>query len=108
MRRILLVLIVAAGLALGGGVAAADPGSYEVSRSWLLTYRNGTPTVVPRIQDDVVEVVCRHGDQMTRYKVNNAGLVAAVFPRIDGTGVQVQPEFAEETARLRITVTCQR
>jgi len=108
MRRILIVLIVAAGLALSGGVATASPGSYEVSRSWLLAYRNGTPTIVPPIQDDVVEVVCRHGDQMTSYEVNNPELVAAVFPRIDGTGVQVQPEFAEETARLRVTVTCQR
>ena len=45
---------------------------------------------------------------MTGYKVNNPRLVAAVFPRIDGTGVQVQPEFVDETARLRINVICQR
>jgi hypothetical protein len=57
-------------------VAAAAPATYNVSKSWGLTYENGTPTIVPHVEDDVLEVTCRHGDRMTDYKVNKPYLVA--------------------------------
>ena len=109
MRRILIVAVVALStIFLGAGVADAQPGTYKVSRSWLLAYVDGTPTIKPHVQDDVVEVTCRHGDQMKSYKVNNRALVAGEFLRTDGTGVQIQPEFTTRTERLRITITCRR
>lgn len=109
MRKMLTVsVVVLSTLFLGAGVADAKPATYKVSKSWLLTYVDGTPTIKPRIEDDVVEVTCRHGDQMTRYRVNNKKLVAGEFRRVDGTGIQIQPEFTGRTERLRVTVTCRR
>jgi hypothetical protein len=110
MRRILIVAVVALStILLGAGVADAQPATYKVSRSWLLAYVDGTPTVKPHIEDDVVEVRCQHGDRMKgRYQVNDRRLVAGAWRRIDGTGIQIQPEFAARTERLRITITCRR
>jgi hypothetical protein len=109
MRKILIIAIVALStIFLGAGVADAQPATYKVSKSWLLTYVDGTPTIKPHVQDDVVEVTCRNGDQMKSYKVNNPALVGGAFPRIDGTGIQIQPEFTGQTERLRVTVTCRR
>lgn len=39
--------------------------TYEVSGTWMLASPNGMPTVLPPIEDDVVEVTCRSDDQMT-------------------------------------------
>ena len=110
MRRVLIVAVVALStIFLGAGVADAQPATYKVSRSWLLAYVDGTPTVEPHIEDDVVEVRCQHGDQMTwRHRVNDRRPVFAAWRRIDGTGIQVQPEFADRTERLTITITCRR
>jgi hypothetical protein len=106
MRTIVTVLAALAAVFLGAGVATAAPATYNVSRSWGLTYENGTPTIVPHVQDDVLEVTCRHGDRMTDYKVNKPYLVSEAWRRTDKTGIQVQPEFTGHNERIRITVTC--
>jgi hypothetical protein len=108
MRTIVTVLAAVAAVFLGAGVAAAVPATYNVGQSWRLTYQNGTPTIVPHVEDDVLEVTCRHGDQMIDYKVSKPYLVAGAWPRTDKTGIQVQPEFTGHNERIRITVTCRR
>jgi hypothetical protein len=123
MRRVLIVLAAAAGSFLVGGVAEAQSETYEVSKSWELTYVDGSPTVRPPIEDDVVEVSCRGDDTMTDWTVNDRELVAEAFPLTDGTGIQVQPRFADESdgpadpdgpddsaesETLTVTVTCER
>lgn len=108
MRTIVTVLAVLSAVLLGAGVATAAPATYNVSKSWDLTYQNGTPTIVPHVEDDVLEVTCRHGGAMARYKVNKPYLVGGAWPRTDGTGIQVQPEFTGHNERIRITVTCRR
>lgn len=108
MRALLTALAAAVLVLLGAGTAQAAEGTYRVSDTWKLTYVDGTPTVVPRMEDDVVEVTCRGDDQMRRYRVNNPALVGGAFPRVDGTGIQIQPEFTGKTETLRITVTCRR
>jgi len=112
MRTLLTTLttvaVTVAVTVLGAGTAQAADATYRVSDSWKLTYVNGTPTVIPRMRDDVVEVTCRSDDHMQRYRVNNSELVGAAFPRVDGTGIQIQPEFTGKTETLRITVVCRR
>jgi hypothetical protein len=73
-----------------GGVAEAQSETYEVRKSWELTYVDGSPTVQPPIEDSVVEVTCRDDDTMTDWKVNDPELVAEAFPRTDGTGIRLQ------------------
>jgi hypothetical protein len=108
MRRTLTVLAVVAMMSLGTGVADAKPATYKVTGTWTLGYPDGRPTITPPIEDDVVEVTCRNGDQMTTYKVNKPELVAGAWRRTDGTGIQVQPEFTGQTETLRIRITCRR
>ncbi|MHA6627911.1 hypothetical protein ACU61A_20940 [Pseudonocardia sichuanensis] len=108
LRRIVLVLAGVAAMFLVTGVAAADPGTYEVSDEWALTYVDGRPTVVPRMEDDTVEVRCHGGDQMANWKANDDELVGGSWPRTDGTGIFVQPRFTGETEILEITVACER
>jgi hypothetical protein len=109
MRRMLMVLAAVTGSFLVGGVAEAQSETYEVSKSWELTYEDGSPTVQPPIEDDVVEVTCRDDDTMTDWKVNDQDLVAEAFPRTDGTGIQVQPRFDDDDSEtLTVTVTCER
>jgi hypothetical protein len=109
VRRAFTILAITAVAFLGSGVVAeAAPATYKVSKSWSLAYVDGTPTIKPHIDDDVVEVTCRNDDQMKRWTVNRRKLVAGSWRRIDGTGIQVQPEFAPKTATIRITVFCQR
>jgi len=108
MRTIVTVLAALAAVFIGAGVAAAAPATYNVAQSWRLTYQNGTPTIVPHVEDDVLEVTCRNGDRMIGYKVNKPYLVAGVWRRTDKTGIQVQPEFTGDNERIRITVTCRR
>jgi hypothetical protein len=104
-----IVSLLAAGLMLlVPGVAAADSEKYVVSRSWKLTYVDGDPTIVPHVEDDVVEVTCHNEDQMTDWRVNDEELVDRSWERADGTGVQVQPEFTGETEILKITVECEK
>ena len=106
MRTIVTVLAAVAAVLLGTGVADAAPATYNVSKSWRLTYQNGTPTIVPHVEDDVLEVTCRNGDRMTDFTVNKPYLVGGTWRRTDETGVQVQPEFTGHNERIRITVTC--
>jgi hypothetical protein len=106
--RTIVSLLAAGSLLLVPGTAAADDERYMVSRSWKLTYVDGTPTIVPHVEDDVVEVTCHNEDQMTDWRVNDEELVAESRERADGTGVQVQPEFTGETRTLRITVECEK
>jgi hypothetical protein len=108
MRKLLVVPFVVATLLLGAGVAEARPSTYTVSRSWVLAYVDGTPTVQPHIQDDYVEVTCRNGDRMKYYRVNDRHLVLSTWPRIDKTGIQIIHRFAKRNATLRVTVTCRR
>ena len=111
MRRMLIALAAVAGSFLVGGVAEAQADTYEVSKSWELTYVDGSPTVQPPIEDDVAEVTCQDDDTMTDWKVNDQDLVAEAFARTDGTGIQVQPLFddeSDESETLTVTVTCER
>lgn len=106
--RTIVLLLATGSLLLVPGVAAADSDTYMVSRSWKLTYEDGDPRIVPRVEDDVVEVLCHNEDQMTDWRVNDEDLVDEARERADGTGVQVQPEFTGETETLRITIECEK
>jgi hypothetical protein len=110
MRRLGVVLAVAAvSFTAAAGVATAAPAvKYEVTDSWKLTYIDGSPTVLPEMIDDTVEVKCWRNDKMTGWKVNNKKLVGGSTPRTDGTGIFVQPEFTGKTTTLTITVSCTR
>jgi hypothetical protein len=108
MRRIVPLLIAVAALSIAPGVAAAGQETYEVRDSWKLTSVDGTPTIVPEVEDDIVEVTCHNEDMMTDWRVNDEELVDESRERADGTGVQVQPEFTGETRTLRITVVCEK
>ena len=110
MRRMLTVLAAVAMLFLGAGVADASPATYKVSKTWKLAYLGPyrDPTIIPHIEDDVVEVRCRHDDQMKRYRLNNPALNGGAWKRIDGTGIQIQPEWTGEDEVLKVTVWCRR
>ena len=110
MRKLSVVLAAVAMMFLGAGAADAGPARYTVSKSWTLAYvgPDRTPTVIPHIEDDVVEVTCRHGDHMTRYRLNNPALNGGAFPRVDGTGIQIEPEWTGKDQILTVTVTCRR
>lgn len=75
--------------------------TYEVSGTWMLASPNGMPTVLPPIEDDVVEVTCRSDDQMTDWRVNDTDLVGGACsstsaspgrasPRCDRRGEELQ------------------
>jgi hypothetical protein len=108
MRTIVSVLVAAGSMLLVPASAAADSETYEVSRSWKLTYANGDPRIVPHVEDDVVEVTCHNEDMMRDWRVNDEDLVARSWERADGTGVQVEPEFTGETETLKITIECEK
>ena len=108
MRTIILLLVAAGSMLLVPGAAAADSETYVVSHSWKLTYANGSPRIVPHVEDDVVEVTCHNEDMMTDWRVNDEELVDESRERADGTGIQVKPEFPDETEILAITVVCQK
>jgi hypothetical protein len=108
MRKIATFFAVVAGMLLMTGVAEAAPRTYEISRTWSLQNVNGSPTIVPRIQDDVVEVRCKRADQVDDYSVSNQDFVAWEGVTTDGRAVQVQPDFQEFGQRLTLTVTCRR
>jgi hypothetical protein len=108
MRRIVPLLIAVAALSIAPGVAAAGQETYEVRDSWKLTSVDGTPTIVPEVEDDFVEVTCHNEDMMTDWRVNDEELVDESQERADGTGIQVKPEFPDETEVLAITVVCQK
>jgi hypothetical protein len=107
MRKVLSVLAVATTMLLVPGVANAEPDTYEVSGQWKLTYVDGRPTVVPHMEDDTVEVLCRGSDQMVDWRVNNEELVGGSWEHTAGTGIFVQPEFTGQTEILEITVVCE-
>jgi hypothetical protein len=108
MRRIVPLLIAVAALSFAPGVAAAEQETYEVRDSWRLTYVDGDPAIVPEVEDDFVEVTCHNEDMMRDWRVNDDDLVDESWERADGTGVQVKPEFPDETATLRITIECEK
>jgi hypothetical protein len=108
MRRVVPLLIAVAALSFAPGVAAADQETYEVRDSWRLTSVDGTPTIVPEVEDDFVEVTCHNEDMMRDWRVNDKDLVARSWERADGTGVQVEPEFTGETETLKITIECEK
>jgi hypothetical protein len=108
MRKFVVLLTAVAAMFLVTGVAAADGRTYEVSGEWALTYVNGRPTVVPRMEDDTVEVRCRRDHQMVDWRANDDALVDGSWPRTDGTGIFVDPRFTGETVILEITVVCKR
>lgn len=51
---------------------------------------NGRPTLVPRIEDDVVEVRCKGDDRVVEYSVSDEELVAWEGVTTDRSAVQVQ------------------
>jgi hypothetical protein len=108
VMRTIVLLLVACSMLLVPGVAAADGETYEVSRSWKLTYVDGDPTIVPHADDDVVQVTCHNEDMMRDWRVNDEDLVDESRERADGTGVQVKPEFTGKTETLKITIKCEK
>ena len=106
--RTIVALLSTGSMLLVPGVAAADAAAYVVSRSWELTHVDGDPRIVPPAEDDVIEVTCRNEDIMRNWWVNDEELVDESWERADGTGVQVKPEFTEESETLRITIECER
>jgi hypothetical protein len=106
MRKIATLLAVLTATLLMTGVAEAAPRTYETSRTWSLQNVNGSPTIVPRIEDDVVEVRCKGQDQVDDYTVSNQDFVSWEGVTTDGRAVQVQPDFRETGQRLTLTVTC--
>jgi len=110
MHRISAVLVAVAMMFLGAGVADASPGTYKVSKTWQLRYvgPDRTPTIIPHIQDDVVEVTCRHHNEMISWKLNNPALNGGAWWRVDRTGIQLQPEWTGKNETLTLTVTCRR
>ena len=110
MYKISAVLAAVAMMFLGAGAADASPARYTVSKSWTLAYvgPDRTPTIIPHIEDDVVEVTCRHHDRMTRWKLNNPALNGGAWRRVDGTGIQVEPEWTGKNEKLTVTVYCTR
>jgi hypothetical protein len=107
MRSIAPLLAAVAGMFLVPGVAAGQE-TYEVSDSWTLTYVDGSPTIEPDVEDDVMEVLCHNEDQKKDWRVNDKELVAEFRERADGTGIQVRPAFTGETETIEITVVCER
>jgi hypothetical protein len=108
MRTTVALLLAAASTLLLPGVAAADDETYVVSRSWTLSSADGDERIRPRAVDGVVEVTCHNEDMMTDWRVNDEDLVDESWERADGTGVQVRPEFPDDTATLRITIECEK
>ena len=110
MQKMLTVLAAVAMTFLGAGVADASPSTYTVSKTWKEAYvgPDRTPTIIPHIQDDVVEVTCRHHDQMKRYRLNNPALNGGAWKRVDGTGIQIEPEWTGKDELLTVTVYCRR
>ena len=76
MRTTFVVLGALATMFLGAGVAQASSGTYSVGQTWWQTFPKGTPTLVPHIDDDVIEVRCHGTDQMTGWKLNDPALDA--------------------------------
>lgn len=104
-----ILTVVAASVAatmLGAGVAEAEPRTYEVVKTWSYSFVDGELTLLPPIQDDVVEATCRNADQMKDYEVNDPARVYGAWPRTDGTGIAIQPALRDEPFDLTITVTC--
>jgi hypothetical protein len=57
---------------------------------------------------DVVEVTCRHHDQMISWKLNNPALNGGAWWRVDHTGIQLEPQWTGKNEKLTLTVNCQR
>jgi hypothetical protein len=56
----------------------------------------------------VVEVRCHGTDQMRSWGINKAALNGGAWWRVDGTGIQVQPEWTGKNEVLKVTVRCER
>lgn len=111
MARLLSIVAVIAAMFLVGGVAEAAPGTYDVKKQWIMTNGEDGARIIPPMQDDYVEVLCKNKDQVKDYKINDPALVYAPGIRPDRTGVFANPEFNAvgdgEAKVLEITVTCQ-
>jgi hypothetical protein len=86
----------------------AKSSTYQVTGQVTLAYVNGAPSMVPRQPDDELTVICKSGDTMTGYAVNDPALVRDSWRHIGGSGITVAPAFAEKTAVLKVAITCQR
>jgi hypothetical protein len=86
-------------------VAQANPDDYQVSGTWTLVDVNGSPTLVPRIEDDVVEVRCKGDDRVVEYSVSDEELVAWEGITTDRNAVQVQPDL-EIGQSITVTALC--
>lgn len=106
--RTIVPLLAAGSMLLVPGTAMADSETYQVSDSWNLTYVDDDPRIVPRAEDDVVELTCHNEDMMRDWWVNDQELVDESWERADGTGVQVKPEFTGERETLEITLVCEK
>jgi hypothetical protein len=106
MRKIATVLAVLAAMLLVPGVAEANPSDYVVAGTWSLEEGMGSPTIVPHIEDDVVEVRCKGDDRLLEYYVSDQELVAWEGITADKSAVQVQPDLREIGQRLTITALC--
>jgi hypothetical protein len=60
------------------------------------------------MEDATAEVKCLYDDQMADRFVNDEAFVAGSYERVDGTGIQVKPQFAGKNEKITITITCER
>jgi hypothetical protein len=101
-----MILGVLATMLLGAGVAEANPSDYVVAGTWSLEEVMGSPTIVPQIEDDVVEVRCTGDDRLLEYYVSDPKFVAWAGITTDKSAVQVQPDLHEFGQRITITALC--
>ena len=45
---------------------------------------------------------------MKRYRLNNPALNGGAWKRVDGTGIQIEPEWTGKDELLTVTVYCRR
>src|SRR5436309_12008970 len=95
MRVVATILAALAALFVATGVAEATPRTYEVSGTWTLQDVNSSPTIIPRIEDDTVQVKCKRQDKVVDYEVDKPEFVAWEGIATDGRSVFVEPDFRE-------------
>lgn len=112
MVRLLSIVTVIAAMFLGAGVANAAPATYEVSKQWTMSRSENGVRIVPRMEDDTVDVNCKKGGTYVHHRVNDRELVDTVSPNTSRTGIWATPDFSVlkpgQSEVLKITVTCKK
>jgi hypothetical protein len=110
--RLLSIVMVIAAMFLGAGAANAAPATYEVSKQWTMSRSEDGVKIVPRMEDDTVEVNCKKGGTYVHHRTNDRELVDTLKPNTSNTGIWATPDFSVlkpgQTEVLKITVTCKK